>query len=63
MLVPCGNVPTITLTFGGKSFAVSPQTFNRGKVPGSKSDCIAGITGISISADGTVAFFVTLIYD
>jgi cathepsin D len=48
---PCASAPTsISLTFGGKKFAVSPDAFNLGQATEGSSSCVGGIVGDS-SAD------------
>ncbi|KDQ50162.1 hypothetical protein JAAARDRAFT_186508 [Jaapia argillacea MUCL 33604] len=46
--VPCDAVPTVSLTFSGKSFAISPRTFNLGRAASGSSDCVGGIVGSDI---------------
>ena len=41
--VPCNNVPTIKLSFGGTQFSIAPSVFNLGRVSAGSSDCVAGI--------------------
>ncbi|KAH7912653.1 aspartic peptidase domain-containing protein [Hygrophoropsis aurantiaca] len=40
---PCSKVPQASLTFGGKSFAISAETFNLGPVTPGSEDCVGGI--------------------
>ncbi|KAF9221253.1 Asp-domain-containing protein [Gyrodon lividus] len=42
---PCDSVPSVSLTFGGTSFPISPETFNLGTVSSGSSDCVGGIVG------------------
>lgn len=42
---PCSSSQTVSLTFGGKAFSISPQLFNLGRVSKSSSDCVGGIVG------------------
>ncbi|KAF9221252.1 Asp-domain-containing protein [Gyrodon lividus] len=42
---PCDSVPNVSLTFGGTSFPISPETFNLGTVSSGSSDCVGGIVG------------------
>ncbi|EGN96283.1 hypothetical protein SERLA73DRAFT_185951 [Serpula lacrymans var. lacrymans S7.3] len=44
---PCNDVPSVSLTFGGKSFPISSSTFNLGQVSSGSSDCVGGIVGSS----------------
>lgn len=41
--VPCNEIPNVSLTFGGKSFATAPDTFNLGQASKGSSDCVGGI--------------------
>ena len=41
--VPCDSIPTISLTFAGTAFEVSPDTLNLGTVSQGSSDCVAGL--------------------
>ncbi|KZT25209.1 acid protease [Neolentinus lepideus HHB14362 ss-1] len=41
--VPCDSIPKISLTFGGKSFDVSSDTFNLGPESSGSSSCVGGI--------------------
>ena len=43
--VPCVGIPEISLTFGGKHFAISHDTLIVGTIPGSPDECLAGIVG------------------
>ncbi|KAF5364375.1 hypothetical protein D9756_000836 [Leucocoprinus leucothites] len=42
---PCDSNPQVSLTFGGKAFAISADTFNLGQVSQGSSDCVGGIAG------------------
>lgn len=42
---PCSSDPTVSLTFGGKSFSINPALFNLGKVTENSKDCIGAIIG------------------
>ncbi|KAF9221231.1 acid protease [Gyrodon lividus] len=42
---PCDSVPSVSLTFGGASFPISPETFNLGQASSGSSDCVGGIVG------------------
>ena len=43
--VPCDGIPDVSITFGGKAFTISSETFNIGPMPNSTSDCFGGIVG------------------
>lgn len=43
--VPCDSIPNISLTFGGKAFSISADTFNLGQAEQGSSDCVGGIIG------------------
>ncbi|KAH7919102.1 acid protease [Leucogyrophana mollusca] len=45
---PCDAVPEVALTFGGKSFPISPDTFNLGPVSAGSPSCVGGIVGQDI---------------
>jgi hypothetical protein len=47
LAVPCNSNPQVSLTFGGKDFAVSANTFNLGQVSAGSSDCVGGVAGTS----------------
>ncbi|KAG6837527.1 hypothetical protein H0H93_007708 [Arthromyces matolae] len=40
---PCNNVPNVSLTFAGRSFAISPETFNLGPVSTNSPNCVGAI--------------------
>ncbi|KAH7912668.1 aspartic peptidase domain-containing protein [Hygrophoropsis aurantiaca] len=42
---PCNTVPPVSLTFGGKSFPVSADTFNLGPVTSGSESCVGAIMG------------------
>ncbi|KAJ3715622.1 acid protease [Lentinula guzmanii] len=42
--VPCDAIPSVSLTFGGTAFTVSPDTFNLGLVSAGSNDCVGGVT-------------------
>ncbi|KAH7919522.1 acid protease [Leucogyrophana mollusca] len=46
---PCNNIPDVSLTFGGKSFPISQDTFNIGSADGGFT-CVGGIVGQDIGA-------------
>jgi len=43
--VPCDAVPTLSLTFGGTAFSISPETFNAGQLFEGGADCVGGLAG------------------
>ncbi|KZT25193.1 acid protease [Neolentinus lepideus HHB14362 ss-1] len=45
--VPCNAIPTIGLTFGGRTFDISPETFNLGPVESGSNRCVGGVVGQS----------------
>ncbi|TFK45302.1 acid protease [Heliocybe sulcata] len=49
--VPCNAVPTVSLTFGGKSFAISPSILNLGRVSSGSNDCVAALVSSGIATD------------
>lgn len=44
----CSSIPIVSLTFGSRSFDISPSLFNLGKLGDSTNHCFGGIIG----ADG-----------
>ena len=46
--VPCASVPTVSFTYGGKAFPISPTFFNLGPTYKGSKDCVGGI----VAADG-----------
>jgi cathepsin D len=48
--IPCSSIPTVSLVYGGKSFAISPATFNLGPVSPGSSQCVGGITSDDTNA-------------
>ena len=42
---PCSSVPTVSFTFGGKAFNISPSLFNLGKVSSNSDQCVGAIVG------------------
>ncbi|TCD61064.1 hypothetical protein EIP91_009067 [Steccherinum ochraceum] len=46
--VPCDSIPEISMTFGGRSFDIAPETFNMGKINGTGNDCIGGIAATDV---------------
>jgi cathepsin D len=43
---PCNKFPSISFTFGGRSFPISPSSLNRGRVSPDSNQCVCGIVGI-----------------
>lgn len=41
--VPCNSIPTIKLTFGGKSFSIAPSILNLGRVSANSASCVSGL--------------------
>lgn len=62
-LVPCASIPDVSLTFGGKAFTISADTFNLGLVSEASSDCVGGIAaadmGEYIGAQRTTRILLT----
>jgi cathepsin D len=48
---PCNSPPNVSITFGGKKFAISANTFSLGRVSSGSSQCVGGIVGEDIGAD------------
>ncbi|KAF8122505.1 Asp-domain-containing protein [Boletus edulis] len=42
---PCDSFPSISLTFGGKSFPIAASALNLGSVSSGSSDCVSGLVG------------------
>lgn len=49
---PCANVPSIALTFGGRSFTVPSSSLNLGQVSSGSSMCVGGIVGEDTGVGG-----------
>lgn len=49
--VPCNAIPTVKLTFGGKSFSIPPNVFSLGRARAGSQDCIAGIVSSGTNQD------------
>ncbi|KAG9310429.1 aspartic peptidase domain-containing protein [Chiua virens] len=45
---PCGSFPTISLTFGGKSFPISASALNLGPISNGSSLCLSGLMGLDL---------------
>lgn len=45
---PCNTKPAVSLTFGGRAFAISPYVFNLGRVSSGSTQCVGGI----VASDG-----------
>jgi cathepsin D len=41
--VPCNSIPSVSLTFNGKSFDVDAASFNLGAASSGSSDCVGGL--------------------
>ncbi|KAJ3812930.1 acid protease [Lentinula aff. lateritia] len=41
---PCDDIPSVSLTFAGKAFTLSPDTFNLGLVSLGSNDCVGGVS-------------------
>jgi len=41
--IPCNAIPTVSISFGGKAFDISPEIFNLGQATEGSSDCVGGI--------------------
>lgn len=55
--VPCDAIPNVSLTFGGKEFAIPPESFNLGQATAGSSDCVGGIAGTTnINCTSSVGF-------
>ncbi|KAF9221433.1 acid protease [Gyrodon lividus] len=53
---PCDAVPSVSLTFGGTSFPIPPETFNIGTTPNDPSSC----TGVIVArrpTSGSLVYF------
>ena len=48
LAVPCSAIPTVSFSFGGSEFAISPALFNLGKVTGT-ANCIGALVGSDIA--------------
>ncbi|KAG6902288.1 hypothetical protein C0995_001898 [Termitomyces sp. Mi166 len=51
---PCDSSPDVSLTFAGKAFSISPDTFNLGRLSASSPDCVGGIAATEIWIVGDV---------
>ncbi|KAL4252094.1 peptidase A1 family protein [Abortiporus biennis] len=47
--VPCNAIPSVSLTFNGKSFTIAPALFNYGRPNTRSSDCIGSIVSSSLN--------------
>ncbi|KII89342.1 hypothetical protein PLICRDRAFT_53792 [Plicaturopsis crispa FD-325 SS-3] len=52
--VPCDSIPSVSLTFGGKKFSVSSDSFNLGAATSGSSECVGGIVGEDIGIDAWI---------
>jgi cathepsin D len=48
---PCNSPPSVSLAFGGRKFAISPDTFSLGQVSAGSSQCVGGVVGEDVGAD------------
>lgn len=53
-IVPCATDPQVSLTFGGKSFPISLDTFNFGQLEAGSTQCVGGV----MASSGLPAFIV-----
>jgi cathepsin D len=44
-VLPCNSIPTVSFTFNGTMFDISPELFNLGPVDSSMTDCVGAIMG------------------
>ncbi|EGG01944.1 aspartic peptidase A1 [Melampsora larici-populina 98AG31] len=44
---PCSSLPTLSLTFGGISYSISPDDFNIGKIDQSGENCLGAIFAVN----------------
>lgn len=51
---PCASVPSVSLSFGGRAFPLSNETFNLGAVSTGSSDCIGGIVSGDVGNSGWI---------
>ncbi len=47
--VPCDAIPTVSFTFGGKAFNVSPRLFNLARVSAGSKDCVGAIVASNMN--------------
>jgi cathepsin D len=50
LAVPCHSIPSVSLTFGGRSFPISAATFNRGTVSSGSSSCVGAIVASDVAS-------------
>ena len=48
---PCNSVPTIKVTFGGKSFPIAPSILNLGRVSANSASCVSGLISSGTNMD------------
>lgn len=48
--VPCKSIPEISLTFAGKTFPVTKETFSLGAVEEGSEDCVAGVASAEVGS-------------
>jgi cathepsin D len=46
--VPCSAIPSVSFTFGGKSFSIPTAAFNLGKVSATSQDCVGALVDNSV---------------
>jgi cathepsin D len=51
--VPCSSIPSVSLTFGGRSFPISESTFNLGRVNAESSMCVTAIVGGNVGSSSS----------
>ena len=65
--VPCSAMPDVSITIGGRSFAISAETFNLGTYDSSGSSCLGAIVGsgslagMSMSVTGVFSYFLMFV--
>ncbi|KAF4604248.1 hypothetical protein EYR40_001429 [Pleurotus pulmonarius] len=52
--VPCKSIPEISLTFAGKTFPVTKETFSLGAVEEGSEDCVAGVASAEVGSIGWI---------
>ncbi|THH26750.1 hypothetical protein EUX98_g7437 [Antrodiella citrinella] len=62
--IPCNAIPTVSLTFGGKSFAIPPSVFNLGQVSAGSPNCVGAIVSSGTTSDFWIIgdSFLTTVY-
>ncbi|KAH7906841.1 aspartic peptidase domain-containing protein [Hygrophoropsis aurantiaca] len=49
---PCDSAPSPSLTYGGKLWPISAESFNLGQVSSGSADCVGGIVGVDFAESG-----------